>query len=139
MFKVNVIDNTSKDDLVKKIETLENEYIKDSTLKTYRKVYSNKTTSRQQNVDNVCIIPWNKLPLQKNQDQKQMHDLEDKLPIITKERRLYSYENLNEKQSIIFNCVINENRHGITLVQAGPGTGKTNIYNVDNRTSFGYT
>jgi len=78
-----------------------------------------KSKKTEQLLNNVCLVPRD------TQSKDTEEVFEDRMPNITRERNLHSYENLNKQQAEIFDYVVNENRYGITLVQAGPGTGKT--------------
>lgn len=126
MFNVNIIKDTPKDNLVKWAQDLEKKYINTSTLKQYQTKYNEKNIKKEQMLNNVCIIPWSiSNSTSKQSEAQQLSDLEDRMPSIINERKLHSYENLNQQQADIFDYVIKHNRYGITLVQAGPGTGKT--------------
>lgn len=120
MFNVTIPKDTLKTSLEKSTRQIEDAYIKDSVLKFYEKKYKKLQRSRDLLLKDVCVVP----NIDDFSNEKQKAE-EEQVPAIIQKRKLHSYENLNEKQAAIFDYVTGENRYGITLVQAGPGTGKT--------------
>lgn len=67
-------------------------------------------------------VPYNRII--KKRYEKLKRNIDDEIENLKDQRARYRMENLNEDQRVIFDYVI-KNQQNITVLQAGPGTGKT--------------